>query len=309
MFKNHFIKNDPGEIWKVSSDTAIDLDSDLDNVRVLTPNIIQLPDKRFRMYYCGLGKAQAKLGSQGYILSAVSEDGICWVKEPGMRLPNHSGAEKWVVCPDVIWFEEEHQYRMYYQALGNLGVTHIRTAISKNGISWIPESQVLFDASFQYGSPRCIHLTDGTYRLYFHEYHLPMTTGKMKQNHIVSARSKDGVHFVKEAGVRIEQEDLQWEGYAVYAPEVLVLPDATYRMYYSAWSTKPIRGRIFSATSQDGLNWEKNHMIIIDRGQKFAELKVSEPCIMPKSNANDGFYIFYEACDSLGNWRILRSQT
>ena len=69
------------------------------------------------------------------------------------------------------------------------------------------------------------------YRIYFHHYSFPLVSGLGAQNNIISAISEDGLHFEKESGVRIAQETDR-ETYAVYAPEVVLLGDGTYRMYY-----------------------------------------------------------------------------
>ena len=139
------------------------------------------------------------------------------------------------------------------------------------------------------------------YRLYFHHYSIPMVSGLDAQNNIISAISQDGLQFEKEPGVRIAQETDR-ETYAVYAPEVVLLDDGTYRMYYSPWATN-VRGGIFAATSRDGLTWVKHPTPLIDLGGPWYNDMVSEPCVI---GLGDGRYrLFYEAKDDEGSYRIL----
>jgi hypothetical protein len=138
--------------------------------------------------------------------------------------------------------------------------------------------------------------------MYFHRYTHPLRMGLDAGNHIVSAFSADGLTFEQEPGIRIAQET-PLEDFAVYAPEVIRLGDGSYRMYYAGWTVEPVRGRVFSATSADGLSWNKDPEINLDFGGRYDAEKCSEPCVM---RLPDGRYrMFYEACDELHVWRIL----
>jgi hypothetical protein len=140
------------------------------------------------------------------------------------------------------------------------------------------------------------------FRLYFHSYSHPLRMAPDAENHIVSAVSSDGLSFQAEPGVRIRQEG-PLQTFAVYAPEVLRLGDGSYRMYYAGWQVDPVRGRIFSATSGDGVAWRRDPGIIVDVGGRFDAEKCSEPCVI---RLPDGRYrLFYEACDTDAVWRIL----
>ena len=242
------------------------------------------------------------------ILSAYSFNGECWEVEPGVRLaPHGSHANIRVVCPDVIPLEGGG-YRMYFEGQPSDGPAVILSAISSDGLSWKPEPGIRFgDEVRRYGSPRALYIEvdssgTGGIRLYFHSYAHPFRGGLDVGNNIVSAISEDGLSFVLEPGARINQVG-KFQDLAVYAPEVLLLGDGTYRMYYAGWSIEPRRGRIFSAISMDGLAWLRDPEPIIEFGGLFDATKCSEPCIM---RLPDGRYrMFYEACDALGIWRIL----
>ena len=47
------------------------------------------------------------------------------------------------------------------------------------------------------------------------------------------------------------------------SPNVIPLKDGRYQMYYSGWS-ETIQGGVFTTTSEDGLNWQREVEPIID---------------------------------------------
>jgi len=100
------------------------------------------------------------------------------------------------------------------------------------------------------GDPFVLALPDGTYRMYY----------GAAGGGIQSAISSDGLNWTEETGLRIANSA---EGeYIVGGTTVIQLDDGSYRMYYSG-NTGPggpdmgVTGRIYSAISSDGLNWEK----------------------------------------------------
>jgi len=100
------------------------------------------------------------------------------------------------------------------------------------------------------GSPYVISLSDTAFRLYF--------SGMGTPSGIQSAISYDGLNFVQESGVRITPGDSMED--IVADPTVVQLSNG-YRMYYKG-ATGPggpgqARHRIFSAFSQDGLDWTR----------------------------------------------------
>jgi predicted GH43/DUF377 family glycosyl hydrolase len=306
----HYIEQDPGLIWIKDPQIAIDLDTPLDSLRILTPNVVRLPKGGFRMYYTGLGSNRTFEESMGYILSAFSTDGLHWRKDPGVRMDVHvPDAMLRVLCPDVIPLPDG-RWRMYYEARVKDLPTIVLSAISEDGLAWQREPGVrMADPKWSFGTPRCLYIESPDdapdrlrYRLYFHHYSYPLQAGLDKQNHIISAVSDDGLQFEIEPGVRIAQESAERESSAVYAPEVVRLGDGSYRMYYSGWSEK-IQGGIFSATSSDGLNWKKDPGPLLELDRPLDCRMVSEPCVI---KLDDGrCRMFYEAEDIGNKFRIL----
>ena len=305
----HAVERDPGLRWVKDEQVSIDLDSPLDADKILTPNVVKLSDGRLRIYYTGAGPERPVKESQGYIVSAVSEDGINWRKEAGVRLDVHdSDAGLRVLCPDVIPLADG-RWRMYFQAAAPDRPDVVLSAVSDDGLAWQREPGVRVQGSdCSVGSPRCLYMPSPVdenklcYRLYFHRYSYPFRSGLDVGNHIISAISEDGLEFAIEAGVRVGQEDADRESYCVYGAEVVRLGEGTYRMYYSGWSEE-IHGGIFAATSLDGLEWRKDPGPLLDLDRPLDCRMVSEPCVIELSDGRCRLY--YEAKDAEGRCRIL----
>lgn len=103
------------------------------------------------------------------------------------------------------------------------------------------------------GVPYAYKTKDDNIRLYY-----------CASDNIVSAISSDGITFEKEDGVRIESGT----GYeaVVCDPTIVELPDGRIRMYYKGGDSIGGPGesihKVFSAVSSDGLNFEKEGIII-----------------------------------------------
>jgi uncharacterized protein YodC (DUF2158 family) len=297
----HHQARDPGTRWRKDPRIAIDLDHPLDAERILTPNVIHLPDGGYRMYYTGLGPARRDPDSLGYIVSARSDDAVTWHKDPGVRVDLFAPhASLRTLCPDVIPLADGG-LRMYFEARSPDRPTVILSAHSTDGFDWTPDEGIRFgDPTWSYGTPRVLYIETG-YRMYFHRYTFPLRSGLEAGNHIISAVSDDGLTFAEEPGVRVAQET-ERETFSVYAPEVVRLGDGGYRMYFSGWSDD-IRGGVFTATSADGLAWQKSPEPCIDLDGPRDGSMVSEPCVIDLPDGRSR--LFYEACDDDDNYRIL----
>jgi hypothetical protein len=269
--------------------------------------------------------------SQGYILSAFSDDASTWRKHEGVRID--SGGEGALDCvwgPDVVPIGDG-RYRMYFEGRTRTGDREVKSviasAVSSDGIAWQQEPGIrLAAADTSYGAPRALHIESsaahGRTRIRLFASASPYRrdpeafhgdgdddghTGYSDRN-VVSAVSDDGLTFGMEPGIRVAQ-DRPLEAYSLYAPEIVRLGDGTYRMYYAAWVSapdvpagSPYHGRILSAVSADGLRWVKDPGTCIDNGGKWDRAKASGPCIIDLPDSR--FRMFYEACDCEGRWRI-----
>ncbi len=140
----------------------------------------------------------------------------------------------------------------------------ILSARSADGLAWEPEPGIRFGGPRRYGSPRCVFVSDDPaadvrFGSISTRTRIRCVMAADAENHIVSAVSSDGLAFTAEDGVRIGQEG-PLQTFAVYAPEVLRVGSGgpSWRMYYAGWQVDPVRGRIFSASSSDGLSWTRD---------------------------------------------------
>ena len=197
------------------------------------------------------------------------------------------------------------RFRMYYECCNGpqSQQNSIRSAVSQDGLVWSPERKVRFSSpGVNLNAPRVIHLHDGRFRLYCQE------SGKG----IVSAVSEDGLTFHRETGIRIAP-DTPHDRLVVFAPEIVQIAGAGYRMYFAGYSSRK-RAQILTAISEDGLAWKKEkEPVVAPDGTGFDAVKASEMCVirLPVQQGQVAKYrMFYEACDGTtrdhrGVWRIV----
>jgi len=306
--KEHYLDKDPGLSWIKDKHIAIDSDSVLDDENVLSPNVVELQNGALRMYYMGFGSGRPNKESEGYILSAISKDGVNWEKESGIRLDIDARYNfNRVLSPEVIHLEDG-KYRMFFEARISGEPSVVASAISREGLIWRYEHGFrISNPNCSLGTPRCLYFYDDTiddyvYRLYFHSSPYPFYSGLSADNNILSAVSTNGFDFIIEEGVRVGQDSLDRESRIVYAADVIMLSKGDFRMYYSGWSDN-ISGGVFSAYSTDGLNWVKEKKPILDLDRQLDINMVSEPCVISMSNGRVRMY--YEAEDNGGKRHIL----
>jgi hypothetical protein len=229
--------------------------------------VIRLADDRYRMYFTRMGG----------IFSAVSEDGLKWMVEEGVRVKSPAAN------PAIIELGDG-RYRMIYDVrLGkppkegkSSGMSvYFVSAISEDGVVWEEEGVCLrsrgppdYDAI---SVPDIVELPDGRYRMYY--------TGDMfgpleerEGNRVRSAVSSDeGRSWTREEGDRLEFESMD--------PEVVKLPDGRYRMYYTANPDPQRKGEqwVYSAISSDGLSFQKEEVVLKPRrGMRYLDPEVVE---------------------------------
>ena len=246
---HHVASGDPGTVFiKDEGPAAIDLDSPLGDLKLLTPNIVTLGDGSYRMYYTGMGRGRPTDHAQGYVLSAVSPNADTWTKEDGVRLDVdvHPRSTLRTVCPDVVALPGGQGWRMYWEGRAPGRSNVILSATSADGLVFTVEAGVRLedpDEQLSYGAPRVVPLPDSRgWRMYPSESRFVSRgnwkPGDSSQSHIVSYHSADGLRFAREEGICVGQE-FGLEAYGLYAPEVLRLPGGGWRMYYAAWEPAP----------------------------------------------------------------------
>ena len=220
------------------------------------PNIYRLEDGRLRMYY----------GGPGGILSAVSNDGLTFQKEPAVRIPSGSpGSPEAITSDPTLVTLKDGRARMYYKGATGPGgpgqsVHSVFSAVSTDGLRFEKEgiridSQQTPDRGWA-SVPEAIILPDGRVRLYY------VSDGLDVQHGIVSAISKDGLNFTR--------EETRLTGFV--DPAVVRLNDGSYLMLAVAFPFGP-GGKLTDATpgiysfiSQNGINFEDRQLVLAGEG-------------------------------------------
>ncbi len=170
-------------------------------------DVVDLGEGKFRMYYSVEPEVR---GNKLEMYSALSTDGINWVKEAGTR-------KEFGAFPDVVKLPNG-KFRLYFQ---NMAI--IKSAISDDGLAWTDEPGVRVDKNESgfvldsVGAQSTIQLADGTYIMVYRGVeNAPYGTEKLP-NQTTSiyfyATSIDGVTFSKK-GLAIDTRNDTLKGFA-----------------------------------------------------------------------------------------------
>ena len=146
------------------------------------PFVHSLKDGKVRLYYCS-GKG---------ILSAVSNDGMAFTKEQGVRISPGTGFEFQVCDPTMVGLSDG-KMRMYYKGANSMNpgpgqsIHKIYSASSSDGLTFQKEGLRIDSET---------NGDNGWASVYY-------VTASGMQHGIGSAISSDGLNFVKESGIRV----------------------------------------------------------------------------------------------------------
>lgn len=231
--------------WHKEPGARIASSRPLDDAKVQGPCIVRRPEGGFRLFYTAVGTAKPFPDCQGYILSAVSEDGLSFVEEPGIRVAPRPGIPHMSLrvlvpsvtrCGDGCW-------RMYFESRGPADrPTVIASAISMDQLHWELEHGIRLWTNGGVGGPRFVRLPDGRGRLYcFHSEYGPggPANGPRLGMTIVSAVTTDGLAFEWEPGTRMRDQSTDYDSAGITAAEVLpqLATGNEWTMYFSAWQS------------------------------------------------------------------------
>ena len=215
----------------------------LDQSKVQAPGVVRLPDGGYRLFYTAVGPGKPYPACQGYVLSAVSEDGVTFEKEPGIRFaprPDVRHVSLRVLAPSVTP-TDDGGWRMYVEARGPASVpTVICSAISSDMLTWELEAGVRLESPGGVGAPRYLRLPDGRGRLYCFDKapEGAETEGEAAEPiGVVSAVTANGLDFEMEPGVRVHECQEEMDSGGITAAEVIppTAAGAPWTMFYSAW--------------------------------------------------------------------------
>ena len=195
---------DNGKTW---SDKLIVIIEGLADKVPVDPSPLILDDGRVRLYYYDINERPSPLNSvaENKIYSAISEDGLKFVQEEGVRF-----ARKGIFDPDVNKYGDT--WTMYTGAVEQNQVIY---ATSTDGLSFTEKG-----VAFEGGAVPDVFLKNKTYYLY--------TAG------INIATSTDGAQFTAtKNSFRSQVSPLTAD------PSVIELPDHSYMMFYKTKTDQP----------------------------------------------------------------------
>lgn len=332
--------------WQTEPGARIQSSRDLDSDKLQGPCIVRIPTGGFRLFYTAVGPAKPYRNCQGYLLSAISDDGLSFRPEPGIRLapqPDQPHMSLRLIAPAVTHCSDG-RWRMYFEARGTADrPTVICSAVSSDMLHWDHEEDVRLQTSGGVGGPRYLSLPDGRGRLYCFESDFgsggPQSGRRLSQS-IISATTTDGLNFSLEPGHRLRErqpDEIGITAAEVFAPKS---EDDDWIMFFSVWQDVPpgtvvpphpanqselsedfaaasiasdmagYRSRIHVAHSPDGLNWNRSQCVIEGRGYDAEGLDAVHAEDMSLIQIGpDRYRMYYAACNRYGNWCIASAVT
>jgi len=144
------------------------VDKNFGNANVGTPNVVRLSDSRWRMYH------HIYDADRYEIISAISEDGLHFEPEPGVRVAQTSKFEGYSAYSPSVLGGEGGSWRMYYSGWseGPLIKGRILSATSHDGLDWCKDNEPVLEPdrhedSAHCSEPHCARLPDGRWRLFY----------------------------------------------------------------------------------------------------------------------------------------------
>jgi len=326
--------------WKKEAGPRIEGSRDLDISKLQAPCVIRTPTGGYRLFYTAVGPAKPFRNCQGYILSAVSDDGLVFRAEPGIRLdpqPELAHMSLRIIAPSVTQYDNS-KWRMYFESRGSSDEpTMICSAVSSDMLYWEHEEGIRIQGLESLRAPRYLRLDNGRGRIYCV---VSKVIDGVKRTQVISAVTSDGLHFTFESGCRMHDHNSHYDSMGITAAEV-VPPDevgehSRWTMFYSVWQDVPqgtiipthpswedglsedfaaasiasdmagYRSRIFRSYSTDGLEWEAGECVIEGGGYDSDDLDAVHAEDMSLIKLDDHRYrMYYASCDRYGKWRIV----
>ncbi|MCK4758046.1 MAG: hypothetical protein KAS67_06325, partial [Thermoplasmata archaeon] len=258
---------------------VVDTDAVYDSTHVRFPYVLK-EDGIYKMWYSGYE------GSTYNIIYATSGDGHNWNKQGIVLSPG--GVYDSVSLSQPYVLNDEGTYKMWYSGYDGTN-NRILYATSADGIAWTKQTMVLDIGGLQESadviSP-CVLIEDGFYKMWYN--------GRDGGSNwrIFYATSVDGITWVKQ-GLVMDYGASTPELNGVIHPKVIKV-DGIYYMWYTA---KALSNRltILSATSIDGINWNKKGLDINYGDVAGGNDSVSEPCVIREDDGS--FKMWYSGTD------------
>lgn len=208
--------------------------SDYDAGDAKDPDLIA-EDGFYRMYYTAVGA-----DSKHRVMSATSTDGYTFTKEAGVRIDYSASYDQLADVQSAVKVSSS-EYWMYF-VYDWYGDNSIKGARSSDGLSWEVASLTGFSKNCM--DPEVMLDDDGTLVMFVA---CARTNNSPEPMDIYKATSSNGIDWTF-VGQALTPEKTE-EGSAVGDPDIIRLPDNTYRIYYYG-TTGPQEYKILSATAE-----------------------------------------------------------
>lgn len=220
-------RSEDGLRWRLEEGVRVDTGGDPPLVAVSCPRLVPA-NGSLRMLFTG-----KPVGTSAFSLfSAMSEDGIQWRREPGVRLDAHALGAGLSIYSFCLLPGAEGRLRMYFEALLPTS-SRIHAASSEDGLRWRDDGPVLTPHVNEFGvrspwiAPRD---PDGRWRMYF----TAGTKYRSLGTSMFSATSHDGITWHREPGARVRHGG-RYASAGLISPCIVARPDGQLRMYYGAY--------------------------------------------------------------------------
>ena len=218
--------------WRKEPGARVEGSRALDMGKVQAPCVVRAPEGGYRLFYTAVGPGKPFADCQGYILSAVSVDGLRFVPEAGIRIAPSPASPRFslrALAPSVIE-RPGGGWRMYFEARGPADrPTLIWAAQSDDQIHWRLEGSCL-EADRNLGAPRASVPANGGVRLLVFRKDDEGTA-------VVAATSADGLTFKVQPGVLMRDGSGALDAAGITAAEIIAGDPAV--MVYSGWQDRP----------------------------------------------------------------------
>ena len=238
-----YTESSDGLQWKEPSEVlSVTPGSKWDGDEVNRPSVV-FHNGRYMMWYSGQMRPYMEDG-RSVIGMAESEDGIRWKKRTRpVMIPDQKWELQAVMCPHVIYDEEDSLFKMWYAAGCNHEPDAIGYAESADGIHWekypgnpvlCPDGTKLWE-QHKVVAPCVIKENGWFYMFYVGHLH-------EERAQVGLARSRDGIRGWEKhpENPLICPDEGAWDSVAVYKPFVLKVGEGWMMWYNGAEYDEPI---------------------------------------------------------------------